>query len=136
VTMRTLPPVDRYEPNDDAGARAARVPNRRVLKRRASIDYWDDQNDVYAVRLKRGERLIARLFGREGVNVNLVLWNPGTRGLDEVRGLSGRVLEQSKTPGSIERLNYRAERAGRYFVQVKVSEPGAGDYTLELRRRK
>ena len=131
-----FPAVDRYEPNDDAGARAVRVPSRAVLKRRASIDYWDDQNDVYAVRLRRGERLTARLFGREGVNVNLVLWNPGTRGLDDTRTLSGRQLEKSATPSSIERLSYRAERTGRYFVQVKVSDPGDGPYTLELRRRK
>jgi Subtilase family len=131
-----FPRPDRYEPNDDAGARAAVVATRRVVKRRATIDFWNDQNDVYAIRLKHGERLSARLFGREGLNVNLVLWNPGTRGLDNVRSLTGVPLKTSVTPGWVERLTHRARRAGRYYVQVKVSEPGDGHYTLVLRRLK
>jgi subtilisin family serine protease len=131
-----LPAPDRYEPNDDAGPRAARVVSRRVIKRRASIDFWNDQNDVYAVRLRKGERLNIGLFGREGLRVDLALWNPGTRRLDDVRSLSGRLLEESRNAGSIERLSYRVARPGRYFVQVKVTDPGEGPYTLTLRRGK
>jgi hypothetical protein len=132
---RDFPAPDRYEPNDDAGARAARVVRRRVVKRRASIDFWNDQNDVYSVRLKKGERLSAALYGQKGLDVNLVLWNPGTRGLDDVRALSGRWVDKSDSPGWIEKLAYRAHRAGRYFVQVKISDPGAGPYTLLLVRK-
>ena len=44
--------------------RAVRVPRRRSLKRRATVDFWDDQNDVYAVRLKKG-RAAARGALRE-----------------------------------------------------------------------
>lgn len=137
ATWKGLPPApDRYEPNDDAGPRAARVVSRRLIKRRASIDYWNDQNDVYAVRLRKGERLNIGLFGREGLKVDLALWNPGTRRLDDVRSLSGRLLEESRNPGSIERLSYRVGRPGRYFVQVKITDPGEGHYTLTLRRGK
>lgn len=137
VTWRSpFPAPDRYEPNDDAGPRAARVVSRRVIKRRASVDYWNDQNDVYAVRLRKGERLRVGLFGREGLKVDLALWNPGTRRLDDTRALSGRLLEDSTTPGSIERLSYRVRRPGRYFVQVKITDPGEGHYTLTLRRGK
>jgi Subtilase family len=131
-----FPAPDRYEPNDDAGPRAARVVSRRIIKRRASVDYWNDQNDVYAVRLRKGERLNIGLFGREGLKVDLALWNPGTRRLDDVRSLSGRLLEESRNPGSIERLSYRVRRPGRYFVQVKITDPGEGPYTLTLRRGK
>jgi hypothetical protein len=132
---RLLPKPDRFEPNDDAGARAARIRTRRSVKRHASIDFWNDENDVYAVRLKKGERLRVGLWGQEGLNVDLVLWNPGTRGIDETRALSGRVLTDSEHPGSIEKLGYRAERAGRYYVHVKISEPGSGPYTLRLFRQ-
>jgi hypothetical protein len=132
---RSLPAPDRFEPNDDAGALAAPIRARRSSKRHASIDYWNDQNDVYAVRLKRGERLRMALFGQEGLNVDLVLWNPGTRGLDEARALSGRRLERSERPGWIEKVSYRAQRRGRYYVQVKISEPGSGPYTLQLFRQ-
>ena len=48
-----LPPPDRYEPNDDAGPSAhALPPLPRTIK--ATLDYWDDQIDVYRVHLKRG----------------------------------------------------------------------------------
>ena len=132
---RNLPSPDRYEPNDDAGNRAVHVPRRRSLKRHATVDFWDDQNDVYAVRLKKGERLRAALFGEKAIDVNLVLWNPGTRRLDDIRSLSGRQLAESGSPGSVEKMAYRATRAGRYFVQVKISDPGAGRYTLQLVRK-
>ena len=71
---------------------------RRRLKRHATVDFWDDQNDVYAVRLKKGSGC-ARRSSREGIDVNLVLWNPGTRRLDDVRSLSGRQLAESGSPG-------------------------------------
>ncbi|MGH3100518.1 MAG: S8 family serine peptidase, partial [Thermoleophilia bacterium] len=55
-----LAPLDRTEPNDDAGARSFRV-RKPTVNRSASLDFWDDQNDVYAVRLRRGGRLVATL---------------------------------------------------------------------------
>ena len=52
-----LPEDDRFEPNDNAGAGAfstffARKARTRVLA--ATLDYYEDERDVYAVRLKRG----------------------------------------------------------------------------------
>jgi hypothetical protein len=129
---RSFPRPDRYEANDDAGDRAAPIKRRRSVKRRATIDYWNDQNDVYSVRLKRGERLRVALYGQETVDVNLVLWMPGTRRLDDVRSLAGPT---SDTEGAREKLGHRAERAGRYYVHVKIEDPGAGHYTLQLVRQ-
>jgi hypothetical protein len=129
---RPFPRPDRYEANDDAGDSAAPVKRRRSVKRRATIDYWNDQNDVYSVRLKKGERLRIALFGQENVDVNLVLWRPGTRRLSDFRSLAGPT---SETEGAREKLGHRAERAGRYYVHVKVEDPGAGHYTLQLVRQ-
>jgi subtilisin family serine protease len=132
-----LPTADRYEPNDDAGPRAARIGRRPSVKRRATIDFWDDRHDVYSVQLRRGERLRVALFGERGertINVDLVLWMPGARRLDDERELTGRPAESSTNSGPKERVSYRARRAGRYFVQVKISAPGAGHYTLRLVR--
>jgi subtilisin family serine protease len=131
-----FPPADRYESNDDAGARAARVQRRRYVKRRATVDFWDDQDDVYAVNLRRGERLRVALHGKPAIDVNLVLWMPGTRRLDDARALSGRQAEFSKGRGPKEKLAHRAERRGRYYVHVTIAGPGAGYYTLELVRGK
>ena len=137
VNWKGDPPLsDRYEPNDDAGGRAARVKRRRsTIKRRATVDYWDDQNDVYSVRLRKGERLRVALHGKETIDVNLVLWLPGTRRLDDVRSLFGGQAEISGRPGAKEYVSHRAERSGRYYVQVKISKPGDGHYTLVLVRK-
>ena len=127
------PPRDRYETNDDAGARA-KVLVRRRLKIRATLDYWDDANDVYAVHLKRGQRLRLRLFGGDDDEITLVVWRPGTRRLGDIRYPSSRWVARTDLPGAHDRLRFRAPRPGRYFVQVKMTDPGQGIYTLQLVR--
>jgi hypothetical protein len=128
-----LPAIDRFETNDDAGARA------RPLKRRkltASIDFWNDQNDVYAVRLRKGQRLRVGLkaVGRIGPDLNLTIWLPGTKRVDHPRSVA-QLAGISNGPGATERLAHRAAKTGVYYVQVKVSTPGAGSYVLTLRRQ-
>jgi hypothetical protein len=127
-----LPPIDRYETNDDAGARA------RILKRKsltASLDYWNDQNDVYAVRLRKGQRLLLRLSGlaKAGPDLNLAIWLPGTKRVDHHRSVN-QLAGHRSGPGANERLSFRARKAGLHYVQVKISTPGAGYYKLTLRR--
>jgi hypothetical protein len=131
---RPHPATDKYETNDDAGIHAWRVGSRRATLR-ASIDYWDDQNDVYSIYLRKGQRLRAVLNGTPGTDVNLVIWKPGTRRVDELRYPSSRFFAKaSSRPGAKERLRYRADRKGRFFVQVKISAPGSGGYKLQLFR--
>ena len=130
-----FPAPDKFETNDDAGRRAAVVKRRRYVKRTASIDFWDDPNDVYAVPLRKGERIRVRLDGQKATDVNLVLWMPGTRRLDDSRRLSGRQAGKSTNPGAREKLSYRAQRRGVYYVQVKIEDPGGGAYTLQLVRQ-
>jgi stage II sporulation protein D len=127
-----LPPVDRYESNDDAGTRAATIYGReRTLK--ATLDFWDDQLDVYRVNVRRGERLRAFLRGPAGTQTNLILWRPGT---EHVEGLSTDVQErrvtQSARAGPNEAMSYVAKEGGWYFVEVKMAGPGAGRYSLRL----
>jgi subtilisin family serine protease len=126
-----LPPDDKYESNDDAGARAWVV--RRKASRfsmKASLDFWDDQNDVYAVRMKRRQRLTVRLIGPTATDLNLAIWRPGTKRIDQFR-TPARV---SAKPGGREYLSYRVGRAGLYYVQVKISQPGSAAYQLRLIR--
>jgi len=130
----TLPEPDRFEANDEA-ATAARLWGRKGHRIRATIDYWDDQVDVYKIRLRRGQRLVARLRGPRGTDTNLFLWKPGTR---RVAGsaVDRRLLAgQSRSPGSDERIRVRAQEAGWYFLEVKISTLGAGSYSLRFRKR-
>jgi hypothetical protein len=129
-----LPPRDALEPNDDAGVAAYplyfRGSHRRVD---ATLDYWDDQSDVYAIHLRRGQRLFAALSGPPRTDVNLVLWRPGTRRIDDVRAQARRARESSR-PGPVEFLGYHAPAPGRYYLQVRMAAAGAGAYRLSLVR--
>ena len=125
-----LPRRDRYEPNDDAASRAVQIFGKQ-RRLEASLDYWDDQQDVYAVRLRRGQRMYAGLVGPARTDLNLVLWRPGTTAVDDLRNQTRRVT-QSARPGAREYLAYRAKRAGLYYLQVKIASAGGGHYRLTL----
>jgi Subtilase family len=128
-----VPAIDRFETNDDAGARARRVRRKKLT---ATLDFWNDQNDVYAVRLRKGQRLRVGLkgVGKAGPDLNLAIWLPGTRRVDHQRSVA-QLAGYSNRPGASERLVHRAAKAGFYYVQVKISTPGAGSYVLTLRRQ-
>ena len=127
-----LPPTDRLEPNDDAGFHAANLPRTRPL--RATVDFWDDQIDVYRLRLKTGQRVRLDLEGPKGTAMNLLLWRPGTKRVSDLRGQSMRIA-QSTRPGPSQRIGYRAARPGTYYVEVKLASRGFGSYTLDVTRR-
>jgi SpoIID/LytB domain protein len=127
-----LPPADRYESNDDAGSRAATMYGReRTVK--ATLDFWDDQVDVYRVNVRRGEQLRAYLRGPVGTQTNLILWRPGT---EHVEGLSeelqARRVTQSVRAGPNEAIGHLAAQGGWYYVEVKMAGPGSGRYSLRL----
>jgi hypothetical protein len=130
----TLPGADRFEANDEA-AIAPWIWGRRGQRIRATIDYWDDQVDVYRVRLRRGQRLVARLRGPSGADTNLFLWKPGTERVGGAAVDRRLLAAQSKSPGSAERIRVRARKSGWYFLEVKVTTPGAGSYSLNFKKR-
>ncbi|MEP6910472.1 MAG: S8 family serine peptidase [Actinomycetota bacterium] len=130
----TLPPADQYEANDEATT-AASIWGRKGQRIRATIDYWDDQVDVYRIRLRRGQRLVARLRGPAGANTNLFLWKPGTRRVGGAAADRRLLAAQSKSPGSVERIRVRARESGWYFLEVKATTPGTGGYKLSFRKR-
>ena len=132
-----LPQPDAFETNDEAGARAQPLYGPRGRTIHATIDFWDDQTDVYKVHVRGGQRLSVALTGQPG-GTRVLLWRPGTRA---VEGLSVRLqrmrLAQSVTRGSSERLSYRvpAGRGGWHFLQVKIERPDWGPYVLRYVKR-
>jgi len=129
-----LPEGDRYEINDQV-ANAAQLWGRKGQRIRATIDYWDDRQDVYKVRLRAGQRLLAKLRGPAGTDTNLFVWKPGTTtvrsAVADYRFLAG----QSKSPGSREQIRVTARQAGWYYLVVRSATPGAGKYGLRYRKR-
>jgi stage II sporulation protein D len=131
-----LPPRDRFEANDDAGTRAWKLWGRSI-RADATVDFWDDQIDVYQVYVAKGERVTATLRGPAGTQTNLILWRPGT---EHVEGFSTEIQERrlavAATPGPNERLTRRAEATGWHFVEVKMGSDGSGRYTLRIDKRR
>jgi subtilisin family serine protease len=126
-----LPPPDRFETNDDAGTQAHTLFGKQV-KFSATLDYYDDPVDVYRIALSGRERVNAQLTGGwGGANVDLVLWKPGTRRVDGLRAQKLRAA-QSIMPGGSQRLTFTAPGRGWYYLEVKVTSPGFGPYTLSF----
>ena len=127
-----IPRADRLEPNDEAGVRSRRLFGRgpRV---QASLDYWDDPNDVYRFRLRAGERVSITLRARPGLDSTLNLWRPGTRAVEGPRMRLRLRAARSARPGApVERISYRARVAGWYYVHARLARAGAGPYTLTV----
>lgn len=115
---KPLPPSDRFEPNDRVSEAHPLFGTKPSVA--ATLDYWDDPVDVYRVRLARGERLNAVLHAHwAGASVGLTLWR-------------GHTVARTAQPGNAQRLSYRAPKAGKYYVELRDSLPGAGRYSLKL----
>jgi hypothetical protein len=128
-----LPAPDRYESNDDAGLHAHTVYG-ATGDLQATLDYYDDQVDVYRVRLAKGQLFDAKLTGPVGTNADLVLWKPGTSRIDDLRSQRLRAA-QSARPGALEQIVYRTPATGWYFLEAKVTSAGAGAYDLTFAKR-
>lgn len=122
-----LPPADRLEPNDDAGSEAAIVAAPRTFT--ATIDSWDDPNDVYRVYLDRGQRLAVSVHTGSKPDVSLVLWKPALTSLATASS-DLRAARSIHPPGAPEHVHYKALRKGWYYVQVKLASPSLGAYRI------
>jgi Subtilase family len=127
-----LPTPDRLASNDDAGKNAMRL-SRKIASVKATIDFWDDQVDVYRIYLRKRQRVRLTLNGPARTNSNLLLWRPGTKHVDDLRTQHMRAA-QAIGPGAIHRLAYRARSSGWFYVQVKLAAQGVGTYDLSIRR--
>jgi Subtilase family len=114
------PEPDHYEPNDDAGPWShALPPLPRTID--ATLDYWDDDVDVYRISMQPGQRLFARLTPSVGAYVRLALWRPGTQRVDGLQvEIKNRVAVSTRF-GSQARVSFRAAAGGIYYLEAKLT---------------
>ena len=129
-----LPAADRYEGNDQV-ANAVSLWGRKGQRIHGTIDYWDDRQDVYKVRMRAGQQIAAKLRGSSGTNTNLFLWKPGTKTVRAAVADRRLLAGQSKTPGSREKIRVTVTQSGWYYLVVRAATPGAGRYGLRYRKR-
>jgi subtilisin family serine protease len=128
---KQIPIRDFYEANDDAGSRAYPTSgsNRRI---KATVDFWDDQDDVYAIRLDRNQPVYVGLTGADtSVDLSLALWLPQAHSIERVADFRYRVRTSARS-GSRQYLSYRPGASGTFYVQVRMSSPGATRYRLTV----
>ena len=124
---------DGFEPNDDAGTHAftLRVSNRI----RATLDTWDDPNDVYRVFLEEGQRLVLAVDAK-ALDTTLSVWRPGTRRVvPSAMPPSRPLLQREVSADTPRRARFRAAATGWYFVQLAAAPGDSGAYALTLARR-
>jgi subtilisin family serine protease len=127
-----LPPPDRFETNDNAGTDAHTIWGKKSAFT-ATLDYYDDPVDVYRVALGPHERLVAKVNGNwAGAQVDLILWRPGTRRIENMKAQKTLRAAQSASPGAVQRVTFTAPGRGWYYVEVKAASPGSGSYALSL----
>jgi subtilisin family serine protease len=129
-----LPDPDRYEANDRVST-AATVWGRKGQRIHATIDYWDDREDVYKIKVRSGQKLVARLRGPVGANSDLFLWKPGTTRIGGSAVDQRFLAAQSRSPGSLDKIRLRVGQGGWYYLVVKIASPGSGKYTVRYRKR-
>ena len=132
-----LPPPDQLEPNDNTGTWARRLGRPRTIA--ATLDYWDDPVDVYAVTLAEGQRLYARLSSSAPTLARVVLWRPGTK---DVTGLTLPLEDQAArskaAAGAQQRLALAVPAGGVYYLEVKLVHATRNpvSYTLAVATRR
>ena len=136
VLAGPLPPPDHFEGNDQAGDQAFALYGRSI-DIKATLDYWDDNVDVYKTRLTRGQTVSVSVEGPPGTDTNLMLWRPGTK-IVETQSLAGQIViqsqrvTQSSRVGPNEHFLHRATEAGWYYIEVKLATQGSGLYRLRI----
>ena len=120
-----VPPRDAHEPNDNAGEDAYPLyfpAGEKARFVRATVDFWEDQDDVYAIYLRRGERLFTSLVPAVPSDVVLALWRPGT---SQVTGLAppDRRVRVSSRIGRRARLSWTAIQPGWHYLQARLTAP-------------
>ena len=89
---------------------------------KASVDFWDDQDDVYGIFLHHGETLYVSLVPAQRARMALALWRPETVSISDLARQDLRV-RISATPGRRERISWTADAPGWHFLQTRLTAP-------------
>ena len=124
-----VPVRDRFEPNDDIRI-GARIRSKHA-NFRATIDWWDDPDDVYRIHLRAGQSVSVSAKPHIDADISLVLWKPELRALADADD-SLRAKRSVHPPGATEWIHYRATAPGWYSLEVLLAKSGSGSYRIRI----
>ena len=84
------------------------------------LGFWLLNDDVYAIGLRRGEKLFVSVVPSYSSNVVLAVWRPATLSVSDLARQDLRV-RLSNRPGRRERLAFTSPAAAWYYLQVRVT---------------
>jgi hypothetical protein len=65
------------------------------------------------------------------LDTSIVLWKPALQSLATATD-NLRARRSIHPAGNPERIRFRANRAGTYYLQVKLAKPGSGRYSIRI----
>jgi hypothetical protein len=126
------PTPDQFEPNDDIVTGHSILGHKAHF--RATVDFWDDANDVYRIKLRRGQRVTVTARPSSSLALTVVLWKPALESLSAAQD-KFRARHSANGAGEVDRFRYRAKKTGWYSLEVSTTRPGFGSYSLRIKRR-
>jgi subtilisin family serine protease len=94
----------------------------------STLDAVKDKNDVYSIKLLKGEKLKVTLTGDAGTDFDLYLYNDTATTVNSSTGIAAHS-ETAKT--SNESFTFTAPKTGTYYLNA-YAYSGAGKYTLSV----
>ena len=120
ATLRAERRRGRARPRRSGAAAAARS--------RATLDFWDDQSDVYRVYLRQRQRITLALGARGPRDARARALEPGTERVDALTlgtdAAPRRAVGAPRGSARAPHLPRAGRRAGWYYVQVKLDRAG------------
>lgn len=118
VATGPIPPPDSFEPNDGRGPAARQITTPKHFH--ASVDWWDDEDDYYAVFMHVGDVLYARVTpDRTRATLHLALVLPPVAGAQPSRKEPTTV--RSVAVGNQWRASLTATVRGTYYVHISAA---------------
>ena len=115
LATRPIPQPDAFEPNDGRGVAARQIVPPKQFH--ASVDWWDDEDDYYAVFMHVGDVLYARLTpDRTRASVHLTILPPPTSA--NARPTERPLTVPAVAVGNQLRVVVKARVRGTYYVHV------------------
>lgn len=94
----------------------------------STLDSNKDKNDVYSIKLLKGEKLKTTLKGDAGTDFDLYLYNESAKTVDSSDGI---VASSEIANSSNETITFTAPKTGTYYLNA-YSYKGTGKYTLAV----